>query len=78
MTEIEKLLALEEIKLLKARYFRCVDTKDWEGFKAVFAHNAHFDISDDTPDCVLTGRCMVMDITMKPTNASMAVGISRR
>lgn len=27
---------IEAIKQLKARYFRCLDTKDWEGFSAVF------------------------------------------
>lgn len=56
MTEVEKLLALEDIKTLKARYFRCVDTKDWNGFAAVFAPDAAFDISEDVPDCILVGR----------------------
>ena len=56
MTEVEQLLALEDIKALKARYFRCVDTKDWDGFAAVFAPDAAFDISEDVPDCVLVGR----------------------
>jgi hypothetical protein len=55
MTEVEKLLAIEEIKRLKARYFRYVDTKDWEGFKSIFAEDAVFDISDDVPGGVLTG-----------------------
>ena len=56
MTEVEKLLALEDIKTLKARYFRCADTKDWNGFAAVFAPDAAFDISEDVPDCILVGR----------------------
>ena len=56
MTEVEKLLALEDIKTLKARYSRCVDTKDWNGFAAVFAPDAAFDISEDVPDCILVGR----------------------
>jgi len=37
MTDIERFLAIEEIIQLKARYFRCTDTKDWAGFAAVFA-----------------------------------------
>jgi hypothetical protein len=53
VNDIEKLLAIEEIKNLKARYFRCVDTKDWPGFQAVFAPNARFDITDDVAGCVL-------------------------
>jgi len=44
----EQLLAIEEIKLLKARYFRFVDTKDWTGFASLFAPDAVFDISRDT------------------------------
>jgi ketosteroid isomerase-like protein len=32
---------MEQIKQLKARYFRLLDSKDWEGFAALF-----------TPDCV--------------------------
>jgi hypothetical protein len=55
MNALDRLLALEEIKVLKARYFRCVDTKDWSGFKAVFAAEATFDISQDVPGCILTG-----------------------
>jgi len=44
MTELEELQAIEEIKLLKARYFRCLDTKDWEGYAAVFSEDATFDM----------------------------------
>ncbi len=43
MEPIERLLAIEEIKQLKARYFRCLDTKDWDGLRAVFADDAVFD-----------------------------------
>src|SRR5271170_3322552 len=43
MTDAERLLAIEEIKQLKARYFRCVDSKDWNGFAAVFAPGATVD-----------------------------------
>ncbi|MGO4689707.1 nuclear transport factor 2 family protein [Glaciibacter sp. 2TAF33] len=31
---------IEAIRQLKARYFRTLDTKDWDGFKAVFAEDA--------------------------------------
>jgi SnoaL-like domain len=43
MTETEKLLAIEEIKQLRARYFQCVDCKDWKGFLDVFAPDVEFD-----------------------------------
>jgi hypothetical protein len=41
---MERLEAIEDIKQLKARYFRCMDTKDWDGFAAVFAPDARMDM----------------------------------
>lgn len=43
MTDIETLLALEEIKLLKARRDRAVDTKDWDTYFNLHApdHELH-------------------------------------
>jgi hypothetical protein len=42
LAPLVRLEAQEEIRRLKARYFRCVDTKDWSGFEALL-----------TPDVVL-------------------------
>jgi len=42
MSPLDRLLAIEEIKQLKARYFRCVDDADWVGFRSVFADDAEF------------------------------------
>lgn len=63
MTGAERLLAIEEIKQLKARYFRCLDTKDWDGFQAVFAPDAHLDSREAmfardpaTGACIQSGR----------------------
>lgn len=50
MTELDRLIAIEEIKQLKARYFRCVDTKDWAGYEAVFCDDVRFDVTSDVPD----------------------------
>src|SRR3989442_12544323 len=44
MDAIERLDAVEQIKQLKARYFRCMDTKDWEGLAAVFTPDASCDL----------------------------------
>lgn len=44
MTDIERLLAIEDIKQLKARYFRGLDTKDWELYAGVFADDARIDV----------------------------------
>jgi ketosteroid isomerase-like protein len=35
---------LEEIRKLKARYFRYLDTKDWEGYCGVFAEDCVVDL----------------------------------
>ena len=37
----------EEICSLKARYFRCMDEKDWDGYAAVFAPDAEMDTTQD-------------------------------
>lgn len=44
VTLVEELQAIEEIKQLKARYFRSLDTKDWKGYAAVFSRDATFDM----------------------------------
>ncbi len=45
MDAVERLEAVEAIKRLKSRYFRCMDTKDWAGFAAVFAPDAVMDMA---------------------------------
>lgn len=46
MDPVQKLLAIEDIRGLKARYFRCMDTKDWDGLARVFAPDAVFDLRE--------------------------------
>lgn len=48
MDPIERLLAIEEIKKLKARYFRFMDTKDWAGLRSVFTDDLHADFREGT------------------------------
>jgi len=43
MTSIEQLAAIEDIKQLKARYFECLDGKDWPAYETVFATDAVMD-----------------------------------
>ncbi len=38
---------VEAIKQLKARYFRMMDTKDWNGFAAVFCDDVVVDVTED-------------------------------
>ena len=53
MTELERLLAIEEIKALKARYFRGVDSKDAAVLRAVFCDGATTDFRSEAPDALL-------------------------
>jgi len=50
MHTLQHLLALEQIKQLKARYFRCMDTKDWPGLEGVFAPEAELDMRAEMRD----------------------------
>jgi hypothetical protein len=57
MDDLERLLAIEEIGQLKARYWRCMDTKDWDGLALVFAPDAVFDLREvDSVRHPLTGE----------------------
>lgn len=40
MTEVEKLMAIQEIRRLKARRVRSMDMKDWEGYAACHTEDA--------------------------------------
>ncbi len=44
MTDVETLLAIEEIRKLKAAYFRCMDTKAWDELAGLFTADATFDV----------------------------------
>jgi hypothetical protein len=44
MQTAEALADIEAIKQLKAKYFRCMDTKDWSGFRNLFTPDAVFDV----------------------------------
>ena len=43
----QALADIEAIRQLKARYFRFLDTKDWDRFEALFTPDAELDVSDD-------------------------------
>jgi hypothetical protein len=45
MNDIDKLLAIEEIKQLKARYFRCIDTHSFDELRTVFASDGVLDVT---------------------------------
>jgi hypothetical protein len=60
----ERLVAVEEIKALKARYFRCMDTKQWEPFAELFTTDASIDVSGEmrasaTTEGITRGRAEI-------------------
>jgi hypothetical protein len=49
--------AVEAIKNLKARYYRCMDTKQWDGWNDVFADDATLDTREEAPELdIVVGR----------------------
>jgi hypothetical protein len=46
MDRVAKLFAIEEIKQLKGRYFRFLDTRDYEAMAQVFCRDAVFDCTE--------------------------------
>lgn len=46
MDPVARLIAIEEIRQLKARYFRLIDDRDFQGWGALFCEDAVFDCSE--------------------------------
>lgn len=44
----DELTDIEAIRQLKARYFRTLDQKDWQGYRGVFTDDVVVDTTDDT------------------------------
>jgi SnoaL-like domain len=61
MTATEKLLALEEIRAVKARYCRFLDTKNWEELADLFTPDAVLDVGEDTGLDPFIGRDVLIE-----------------
>jgi uncharacterized protein (TIGR02246 family) len=46
---VQMLWDIEQIKQLKARYFRLLDTKDWDGFADLFTEDCEHVLPSDEP-----------------------------
>ena len=80
MQPIDELLAIEAIKRLKARYFRCFDTKDWEGWLDVFTDDATLEysvnVTGNEPDPAptrLEGKQAIADFVVPYTSKAQTV-----
>jgi hypothetical protein len=45
LEDLQRLLAVEEIRKLKARFFRCLDTKDWDALSSVLSPDMEFNLT---------------------------------
>ena len=52
--DLARLVAIENIKQLKARYYRFLDTHDWEGFRSLWTPDAVMDMN--FPDRILASE----------------------
>ena len=57
--QLEELAAIEAIKQLKARYFYCVDTKAWDGWREVFAPNGELHVPEIQPEPVIGADAII-------------------
>ena len=78
MEPVEHLVAIEAIKQLKARYFRYMDTKDWNAFEALFAVDAVMDVSGEmqgaqSGDGIIRGRGNIMNFVRGAIDAVTTV-----
>jgi uncharacterized protein (TIGR02246 family) len=68
---LQRLLDIEEIKRLKARYFRALDTKDWDEWAQVFAKDAVMEVPE--ADVLNRGRdTIVASVSRALTGATTA------
>jgi hypothetical protein len=56
MDPVQTLLDLEAIRGLKARYFRLVDTQQWDAWRELFEPDATAEFPADQPGVVMRGR----------------------
>ena len=68
---LRRLLDIEEIKRLKARYFRTLDYKDWDGFARVFARDGVLEVPE--ADIVARGREAIVAAVSAPLTDARTV-----
>jgi hypothetical protein len=78
MDIVNRLSAIEEIIRLKARYFRCLDTKDWSGLEALFSPDAVFDMRSGRgtsldPEAIIHGAVAIRQFVSDAVAALVTV-----
>jgi SnoaL-like domain len=73
MNGLDKLMAIEQIKKLKARYFRFVDAKDWHALEDLFSEDAMIDISADVSGGVMIGGARLAEVARASLEGCVSV-----
>ena len=73
MNSTELLLAREHIKELKHRYFRSIDTKDWDGLAATLAEDCEFHSGSPGQERVTKGRATIVEWVKAQVGTATAV-----
>jgi len=68
---LQRLVDIEEIKRLKAKYFRSLDTKDWDAFGQVFAKDAVLEVPE--ADMSVQGRDAIVAAVSEPLRGTRTV-----
>lgn len=70
-TLLRRLISIEEIKALKARYFRTLDTKDWAAFSQVFTLDAVLELPE--ADTTIEGRDAIVKTVSEALSGARTV-----
>jgi hypothetical protein len=62
-TDLQALLDIEQIKQLKARYFRLMDGKRWTEMRAVFTDDFHFYMNDEPEPMADSGDAFIAHVS---------------
>ena len=73
MDALTRLIAIEEIKQLKARYFRCMDMKNWDEFRTVFHKDIVVDSSAAFTPVDFAGKPIEPGLPIVPHNPDFRV-----
>jgi uncharacterized protein (TIGR02246 family) len=68
---LQRLLDIEDIKQLKARYFRSIDRKEWDAFGEVFARDAVLEVPE--VDSVTSGRGAIVAFVSSALTGALTV-----
>lgn len=60
MDAMKNLQTIEDIRAVKARYCRFLDTKDWDGFASLFTADAVMDVREDTGNDPVLGIAAIV------------------